>query len=84
MPKDSLTKEHRSWNMSRIRGKHTTPEKAVRSLLHRMGYRFRLHVRIRIPIKSSSSSFSPSRLQKLHHPHQSKGILGDKTGRQCH
>jgi DNA mismatch endonuclease, patch repair protein len=32
--------------MSRIRGKDTTPEKTVRSLLHRMGYRFRLHVRI--------------------------------------
>ena len=29
--------------MSRIRGKHTTPEKAVRSVLHRMGFRFRLH-----------------------------------------
>jgi DNA mismatch endonuclease (patch repair protein) len=35
--------------MSRIRGKDTTPEKVVRSLLHRMGYRFRLHVRIPIP-----------------------------------
>ena len=34
--------------MSRIRGKNTTPEKVVRSLLHRMGYRFRLHVRIPI------------------------------------
>ncbi len=32
--------------MSRIRGKHTTPEKVVRSLLRRLGYRFRLHVRI--------------------------------------
>jgi DNA mismatch endonuclease Vsr len=32
--------------MSRIRGKNTTAEKIVRSLLHRMGYRFRLHVRI--------------------------------------
>jgi len=31
--------------MSRIRGKDTAPEVAVRSLLHRMGYRFRLHVR---------------------------------------
>ncbi len=29
--------------MSRIQGKDTAPEKAVRSLLHRMGYRFRLH-----------------------------------------
>jgi DNA mismatch endonuclease (patch repair protein) len=29
--------------MSRIRGKDTTPEMAVRSALHRLGYRFRLH-----------------------------------------
>lgn len=41
--KDRLTKARRSWNMSRIRGKNTTPEKVVRSLLHKMGYRFRLH-----------------------------------------
>jgi DNA mismatch endonuclease, patch repair protein len=32
--------------MSRIRGKDKTPEKTVRSLLHQLGYRFRLHVRI--------------------------------------
>ena len=31
--------------MSRIRGKDTTPEKVVRSLLRRMGYRFRLHAK---------------------------------------
>lgn len=31
--------------MSRIRGKDTTPEIIVRSLLHRMGYRFSLHRR---------------------------------------
>ena len=41
--KDRLSKARRSWNMSRIRGKDTTPEKVVRTLLHRMGYRFRLH-----------------------------------------
>lgn len=41
--KDRLTKERRSWNMSRIRGMHTTPEKTVRSALQRMGFRFRLH-----------------------------------------
>src|SRR5438552_3571906 len=29
--------------MSRIRGKDTTPERVVRSVLHRMGYRFGLH-----------------------------------------
>ena len=43
---DKLTKEHRSWNMSQIRGKDTSPEKAVRSLLHRLGYRFRLHCKV--------------------------------------
>jgi len=32
--------------MSRIRGKDTTPEKRVRSLMHRLGYRLRLHARI--------------------------------------
>ncbi|MCI0348406.1 MAG: very short patch repair endonuclease [Acidobacteriales bacterium] len=31
--------------MSRIRGKDTSPELIVRRLLHRMGYRFRLHVK---------------------------------------
>lgn len=41
--RDRLTKERRSWNMSRIRGKDTTPERRVRSMLHGMGYRFRLH-----------------------------------------
>lgn len=40
---DSLTKARRSWNMSRIKGKDTAPEKIVRSILHRLGYRFRLH-----------------------------------------
>ncbi len=40
---DHLTPEMRSWNMSRIQSKNTTPEKTVRSLLHQMGYRFRLH-----------------------------------------
>ena len=40
---DTLTPERRSWNMSRIKGSHTGPERLVRSLLHRMGYRFRLH-----------------------------------------
>ena len=31
--------------MSRILAKDTTPERAVRSALHRLGFRFRLHVR---------------------------------------
>lgn len=40
---DRITPEHRSWNMSRIRGKDTVPERTLRSHLHRAGYRFRLH-----------------------------------------
>lgn len=42
---DNLTPERRSWNMSRIRSKDTSPERLVCSILHRMGYRFRLHSR---------------------------------------
>lgn len=40
---DNLSPENRSWNMSRIKGKDTKPEMVVRSLLHKLGYRFRLH-----------------------------------------
>jgi len=29
--------------MSRIRSENTSPEKTVRTLMHKMGYRFRLH-----------------------------------------
>jgi DNA mismatch endonuclease (patch repair protein) len=35
----------RSWMMSGIRSKNTKPEILIRSLLHRLGFRFRLHVR---------------------------------------
>ena len=38
-----LTKEQRSFNMSRIRNKNTRPEIVVRSIVHRMGYRYALH-----------------------------------------
>lgn len=40
---DKLTPAQRSWNMSRIRSGDTKPERIVRSLLHQMGFRFRLH-----------------------------------------
>ncbi len=33
----------RSWLMSRIRGTNTRPERLVRSLVHRLGFRFTLH-----------------------------------------
>jgi len=40
---DVMTSEQRSRCMSRIRGRNTKPELQVRSCLHRLGYRFRLH-----------------------------------------
>ena len=42
---DVFTKEKRSRIMSKVKGKNTKPERLVRSLLHGMGYRFRLHRR---------------------------------------
>ena len=41
---DTLTVAERSRLMAKIKGKNTRPEIAVRSLLHRVGYRFRIHV----------------------------------------
>src|SRR4051794_30936789 len=38
---DRLSPERRSWNMSRIRSRDTKPEILVRSILHRLGFRFR-------------------------------------------
>lgn len=40
---DRLTKERRSWLMSRVRSKHTKTEMVVRRLLYGRGYRYRLH-----------------------------------------
>src|SRR5689334_20876252 len=35
--------QQRSFNMSRIRSRDTRPEMVVRSMVHSMGYRYRLH-----------------------------------------
>lgn len=40
---DAMSPAKRSALMSRIRSKDTKPELVVRSMLHRLGYRFRLH-----------------------------------------
>lgn len=40
---DHISPERRSWLMSRVRGKNTTPEMRVRRAAHAMGLRFRLH-----------------------------------------
>ena len=47
---DTLTTPERSLLMAKIKGKNTRPEIAVRSILHRAGYRFRIHV-ARLPGK---------------------------------
>lgn len=40
---DKLDAQHRSENMRRISSKNTKPEVLLRSLLHRAGFRFRIH-----------------------------------------
>lgn len=42
---DTLTPEERSKRMSKIRGRDTRPEMAVRRIVHRLKYRYRLHAR---------------------------------------
>lgn len=42
---DHLTPNQRSQLMSKIRGRNTSPERKLRSLLHKAGLRFRLHAK---------------------------------------
>ena len=62
---DNLTAEQRKRNMSAIKSRHTKPEIIVRSIIHRLGFRFRLHDKklpgkpdIVLPKKKKSSSFT--------------------------
>ncbi|WP_183293698.1 very short patch repair endonuclease [Cupriavidus alkaliphilus] len=41
---DTLSPEDRSKRMAKVRSKNTKPELRTRSCLHRLGFRFRLHV----------------------------------------
>ncbi|WP_175839179.1 very short patch repair endonuclease [Burkholderia anthina] len=41
---DNLSPELRSALMAKVRGKDTRPELVVRTMLHRSGFRYRLHV----------------------------------------
>jgi DNA mismatch endonuclease (patch repair protein) len=43
---DRLTKERRSWNMSRIRGKNTKPELIIRKYLFSKGIRYRINAKL--------------------------------------
>ena len=42
---DTLTPQQRHYNMSRIKGSDTKPEKVIRSRLHSFGFRFRKNYR---------------------------------------
>jgi DNA mismatch endonuclease (patch repair protein) len=42
---DHISRSRRSWLMSRVRSKNTTPELRVRRVAHALGLRFRLHRR---------------------------------------
>ncbi|MGH9630155.1 MAG: very short patch repair endonuclease [Bryobacteraceae bacterium] len=42
---DALTPERRSENMRQIRARNTSPEMAVRRLVHGLGFRYRLHAK---------------------------------------
>lgn len=42
---DKFSKIKRSAIMAAVKGSNTKPELAVRSLIHRLGFRFRLHVK---------------------------------------
>lgn len=41
---DTLSRVERSERMALIRGKNTKPELLVRTIIHKCGYRYRLHV----------------------------------------
>lgn len=43
MRTDKLSASRRSWLMSRVKGTNTTPEIAVRKIVHALGFRFRIH-----------------------------------------
>src|SRR6516162_683229 len=79
MGQDKFTPAERSAIMAAVRSSNTTPERLVRSALHRLGYRYRLHD-ARLPGKPDLSF--PSRRVTLfihgcfwhRHPDCRKGV----------
>lgn len=73
---DTLTPKQRSERMSRVRGADTKPEMAVRSLVHSMGYRYRLHTTT-IPGKPDLAFASRKKVIFVHgcfwHRHDAQG-----------
>lgn len=75
----------RSENMRAIRGKDTQPELIVRSLVHRLGYRFRLH-RSDLPGKPDLVFPQKKKVIFVHgcfwHLHRCKNGLTPQTNRE--
>lgn len=73
---DTISKKRRSENMRHIRSTDTKPEKTVRSLLHKLGYRFRLH-RADLPGKPDIAFPSRNRVIFVHGCfwHQHRGCI---------
>src|SRR5207248_8523987 len=61
---DKLMPQQRSENMRRIRSKDMEPELEVRRLVHRLGYRFRLHD-TNLPANPTSFSVPAEKLSKF-------------------
>jgi DNA mismatch endonuclease (patch repair protein) len=75
---------NRSENMRAIRGKNSIPEMVVRSLVHGLGYRFRLH-RAELPGKPDLVFPARCKVIFVHgcfwHSHACKGGLVPKSNR---
>jgi DNA mismatch endonuclease (patch repair protein) len=83
---DNHTPEQRSHNMSRIRSADTRPERIVRSMIHRMGYRYALHCR-QLPGKPDIVLTSRRKIVFVHgcfwHAHKCRwGDVRPKTNSQ--
>ena len=81
MMTDKLTPEKRSRNMSHIKSRDTSPELIVRKLIHRLGYRFRLH-RKDLPGKPDLVFLSKKKVIFVHgcfwHQHPDKKCLDSR------
>ena len=73
---DTLTTAERSERMSRVRSKDTKPEMIVRSLVHGMGYRYRLHDR-KLPGKPDLVLRSRGKIIFVH------GCFWHRHGERC-
>lgn len=82
---DHLSSKQRSRLMSRVKGRDTAPELFVRQLIHRLGYRYRLHA-AKLPGKPDLVFPSRRKIIFVHgcfwHQHQCKRGSRPKSNRK--